>query len=122
MDKKSDSWFEVETSSDQDSKVIQSVQNVLDMNKKNHRRKVLWSIWLPLVSTVSLSIFGTILLFKKSRSALDGHESNQTKLDHELDFKSFIVEDLDQESLELADNMDILENLDFLENYSDEES
>ncbi len=117
--------FLVDPPSDLDAKVFAKVAPVLKENKQIHGRKQWLQLWIPVASTAALTAFSFWFLNKKIDSTTGIPDKSKpdslvTNNSTELDLQLFAAMEMDEDSLELAGNLDVIEELDLLEMYSED--
>lgn len=126
MERHDDNAFLVNPPADLDAMVFAKVAPVLKENRQIHSNKRWFQVWMPVASTAALTAFGFWFLNKKvvqGPVAPGGEETSGIAANNpaEVDLQTFAALEMDEDSLEMASNLEVIEDLDLLEAYSDEE-
>ncbi len=115
MDKHDDNSFQINPPPELDAALFAKVAPVLAENKKIHTTKKWFQVWMPVASTAALTAFSFWFLNRKISVPPGSAE------DAETDLQAFVAIDLDEDSIELASNLELLEELELIEAYSEDE-
>jgi len=115
VDKRDENSFQINPPPELDAVVFAKVAPVLADNKKINSTKRWFRIWIPVASTAALSAFSFWYLNKKVSDPQISYEGG------DMDLQAFASIDLDEDSIELANNLELLEELDLIEAYSEDE-
>lgn len=115
MDKHDDNSFQINPPPELDAAVFAKVAPVLAENKKIHTTKRWFQVWMPVASTAALTAFSFWFLNRKMSIPPGAPE------DVDMELQVFAAIDLDEDSVELANNLELLEELELIEAYSEDE-
>lgn len=122
MEDNKNNSFSIEPSAELDSMVFAKVAPVLKQNKQIYSNKRWFQLWMPAASTVALTAFGVWFLNKKSKTVPGDSDTPVAVVPpEEVDLQAFASMDLDEESLDIASDLEIIEDLELLESYSEDD-
>tara|TARA_B110001454_G_C12723312_1_gene436621 strand:+ start:37566 stop:37958 length:393 start_codon:yes stop_codon:yes gene_type:complete len=127
MERHDDSTFLVNPPAELDAIVFAKVAPVLKENSQIHSNKRWFQVWMPVASTAALTAFGLWFLNKKAArgpvipSGEEPHLGMAANNPADVDLQTFAALEMDEDSLEMANNLEVIEDLDLLEAYSDDE-
>lgn len=115
MDKRDENSFQINPPAELDAAVFAKITPVLAENKKINSTKRWFQVWIPAASTAALTAFSFWYLNKKVKDPKLPNEAQ------DMDLQAFASIELDEESIELANNLELLEELDLIEAYAEDE-
>ena len=126
MARHDDDGFQVKPPPELDAMVFAKVAPVLKENRQIHSNKRWFQIWIPVASTAALTAFSFWFLNRKAiqspMTPIDGEVLELAANNPgEVDLQTFAAMDMDEDSLELANNLELIEDLELLEAYSEDD-
>lgn len=126
MDRHDDKGFQVNPPPELDAMVFAKVAPVLKENRQIYNNKRWFQIWMPVASTAALTAFSFWFLNRKATQSpltpVDGEVPGMAaNTQGEVDLQTFAAMDMDEDSLELANNLELIEDLELLEAYSEDD-